>query len=451
MRAGLPANEAVLKISIVGLGFVGTVTGACLCEMGHEVVGVDLDKGKVDLFYRGHAPILEPQIDQLLADVWRSGRLRGTSDLQSAVADTDMTFVCVGTLRNADGSQDISAVENVIQSIGEAIARKKAFHSVVIRSTVIPGTTRNRILKLLEQASGGSVGESFGLANNPEFTREGSAVSDFHAPSRVIIGEIDTQTGDSLVSLYSGIRSPIFRTSVEVAETVKYADNSWHALKVVFANEIDAISRFVGINSGSVMDIFCADRDLNISSAYLKPGFAFGGPCLPKDVDVLNHWCRSNGLEVPVLAHIVASNEQVIARATSQILSSGLTRIAVLGLAYKAGVCDLRGSPISALVQRLLKAGRSVRAFDPDVSRGRRLTTRHDYTDDALDGLDGLLVDDVDRLLEWGEMIVVTSHAAPYSSALSKLGHGHAVFDLSTRSGIEGYPGRWVGTGEGVP
>lgn len=422
-----------MKISVIGLGFVGTVTGACLCEMGHEVVGVDLDQGKVDLFAGGRAPILEPQIDQLVADVWRGGRLRATSDLQAAVADTDMTFVCVGTLRNTDGSQDISAVESVVQSIGEAIARKKAFHSVVIRSTVIPGTTRNRILKLLEQTSGGTVGERFGLANNPEFTREGSAVADFRAPSRVVIGEIDAQTGDRLASIYSSIGAPIFRVSVEAAETVKYADNSWHALKVVFANEIDAISRLAGVDSSGVMDIFCADKDLNISSAYLKPGFAFGGPCLPKDVDVLNHWCRSNGLEVPVLAHIIASNEQVIARAASQILTSGLTRIAVLGLAYKAGVCDLRGSPIAVLVQRLLKAGRSVRAFDPDVSRGRGLATRHDYTDEALDGLDGLLVDDVDELFEWGEVIVVMSHAAQYSSALSKVNSKHVVFDLTGR------------------
>jgi len=429
-----------LKISVVGLGFVGTVTGACLCEMGHEIVGVDLDQGKVDFFASGRAPILEPQIDQLVADVWRSGRLRGTSDLKAAVTETDVTFVCVGTLRNADGSQNISAVENVIRSIGEAIAQKKTFHSVVIRSTVLPGTTRGRILRLLEHACGGSVGERFGLANNPEFTREGSAVADFRAPSRIVVGEIDAQTSDRLASIYSGIKSPIFRTSVEVAEIVKYADNSWHALKVVFANEIDAISRFVGIDGHHVMDIFCADRDLNISPAYLKPGFAFGGPCLPKDVGVLNHWCQSNGLEVPLLAHIIASNEHVIDRVASQILASGLSRIVVLGLAYKAGVCDLRGSPIATLVQRLLTAGRSVRAFDPDVSSGRRFATRHDYTDDALDGLDKLLVDDIDELIEWGEMIVVTSHAAHYSSALSKLDSGHSVFDLTGRAGMTQNP-----------
>ena len=425
-----------MKISVVGLGFVGTVTSACLCDMGHEVVGVDLDQGKVDLFASGCAPILEPEIDQLMADVWRSGRLSGTSDLATAVAETDVTFVCVGTLRHTDGSQDISAVKNVVRSIGEAIARKKDFHSVVIRSTVLPGTTRDHMMKLLERTTGGSVGERFGLANNPEFTREGSAVADFRAPARIVIGELDQQTGDRLASIYSGIKSPIFRASPEAAETVKYADNSWHALKIVFANEIDVISRFAGVDSRDVMDIFCADTDLNISSAYLKPGFAFGGPCLPKDVNVLTHWCQMNGLKVPVLAHISESNEQVIARASSEILSRGLTRIAVLGLAYKAGVCDLRGSPIATLVQRLVQEGRTVRAFDPDVSRGRGLATRHDYTDDAFDGLDGLLVDDSDELLEWAEMVVVTSHADQYSSALSKLESRHHIVDLTGRSKI---------------
>lgn len=415
---------------MVGLGFVGTVTGACLCELGHDVVGVDLDPGKVDLFSHGHAPILEPQIDELLADVWRSGRLRATSDLAAAVAETDLTFVCVGTLRNPDSTQDISAVETVIQRIGEAIVRKKTFHSVVVRSTVLPGTTRGRIMTLLERATGGLVGEAFGLSNNPEFTREGSAAADFRNPPRIVIGEIDSQTGDKLVSVYSGIGASVIRTSAEVAETVKYADNAWHALKVVFANEIEAISRCAGADGRDVMDIFCADRTLNISSAYLKPGFAFGGPCLPKDVDVLTQWCRTNGLDVPVLAHISESNERLIARASSEILGSGLSRIAFLGLAYKAGVGDLRGSPIAALAQRLLKAGQSVRAFDPDVSRSRKLATRHDYTDDAFECLDSLLTDNFDEMITWAEIIVVT-HADQYSSALSKLGSARVVIDLT--------------------
>lgn len=420
-----------MKISVVGLGFVGTVTGACLCELGHEVVGVDLDPGKVDLFSRGRAPVLEPHLDELVAEVWRTGRLRGMSDLAAAVAETDLTFVCVGTLRNADSTQNISAVEAVIQRIGEAIATKKAFHSVVVRSTVLPGTTRGRIMTLLERATGGFVGEAFGLANNPEFTREGSAVADFRKPPRIVVGEIDPHTGDRLASIYSGIATSLIRTNAEVAETVKYADNAWHALKVVFANEIDAISRISGANGREVMDIFCADRDLNISPAYLRPGFAFGGPCLPKDVDVLTQWGRSNGVEIPVLAHISKSNEGVIARAASEILDSGLSRIVFLGLSYKAGVGDLRGSPIAGLVKRLLEAGRSVRAFDPDVSRGRELQTRHDYTDDALEGLDGLLTDDIDDLIAWGEMVVVASHADRYSSALSKLEPNHVVVDLT--------------------
>jgi GDP-mannose 6-dehydrogenase len=422
-----------LKISVVGLGFVGTVTGACLCELGHEVIGVDLDPGKVDLFARGRAPILEPQIDDLLAAVWRTGRLRGMSDLARAVTETDLTFVCVGTSRNADGTQDISAVEAVLAKIGAAIARKTTFHSVVLRSTVLPGTTRGRLMTVLEQATGGSVGDSFGLANNPEFTREGSAVADFRHPARIVIGEIDSPTGDRLVAIYGGIEASLVRTSAEVAETVKYADNSWHALKVVFANEMDAISRFANVDSREVMNIFCVDTVLNISPAYLKPGFAFGGPCLPKDVDVLTQWCRSNGVDIPVLAHIAESNEHVIRRACSRILDTGLSRIAFLGLAYKAGVGDLRGSPIAFLAQLLLKAGCIVRAFDPDVSRGRRLATRHDYTDDALEGLDNLLTDDADELMAWAEAVVVTSHADQYVPALSKLDTGRVVIDLTGR------------------
>lgn len=423
-----------MKISVVGLGFVGTVTGACLCELGHEVIGVDLDTGKVDLFSRGCAPVLEPHLDELMAAVWRSGRLRGTCDLAAAVAETDLTFVCVGTLRNPDGTQDVSAVEAVVQRIGEAIAAKKSFHSVVIRSTVLPGTTRGRFLSLLERAAGGSAGEAFGLANNPEFTREGSAVADFRKPPRIVVGEIDPPTGDRLASVYSGIGASLIRTSAEVAETVKYADNAWHALKVVFANEIDALSGLSGADGREVMDIFCADKELNLSPAYLKPGFAFGGPCLPKDVDVLTQWCRSNGLDLPVLAHVSGSNARVIERVASQILDSGLSRIAFLGLAYKAGVGDLRGSQIAVLAQRLLKAGRSVLAFDPAVSRGRDLSTRHDYTDDAFDGLEDMLAGNLDEMMTWAEMIVVTSRADQYASALSRIEPRHVVVDLTGKS-----------------
>jgi len=421
-----------LKISVIGLGFVGTVTAACLCELGHEVVGVDLDAGKVDLLSRGHAPILEPEIDQLVADVWRCGRLSAITDIAAAVARTDVTFVCIGTLRLADGSQDISAVEGVIQHIGKAIAGKAAFHSVVIRSTVLPGMTRGHVLKLLERETGGQAGEAFGLAINPEFTREGSAVADFRAPSRIVVGEIDALTADRLVSIYSGIDASVFRASAEAAELAKYADNSWHALKVVFANEIDAIARLAGVDGHDVMDIFCADDLLNISPAYLKPGFAFGGPCLPKDVETLTSWCQSNGLDIPVLAHITESNDHVIARVNADILREGCSRVAFLGLSFKAGVCDLRASPIVTLARRLIGAGLSVRAFDPDVSRGRSLTTGRDYTDDAFDDLGDLLVDDPDGLMDWGEMIVVASRADQYGSALSKIESRHAVIDLTT-------------------
>lgn len=422
-----------MKISVIGLGFVGTVTAGCLCEMGHDVVGVDRDQGKVDLFASGRAPIVEPHIDQLLANMYRGGRLSGTVDIKAAIAETDLTFVCVGTLHNPDGSQDVSAVEAAIRSIGDAIANKRAFHSVVIRSTVLPGTTRGQFLQMLEHATGGNVGEAFGLATNPEFTREGSAVADFRAPSRVVIGEIDTRTSDQLASIYASIASPLFRTSVEAAEAIKYADNSWHALKVAFGNEIGAICKAAGVDSTDLMTIFCADKVLNISPAYLQPGFAFGGPCLPKDVAVLNQWCRANGLDLPVLAHISESNERVIANAVAQVMAADVARIAIFGLTYKAGICDLRGSPFAALAARLRDAGRTVRVFDPEISRGRQLATRRDYTDGAFDGLDDLLVDDIDALLEWGDMIIFTTASPSYSSAREKIRSRHVVLDLAAK------------------
>lgn len=422
-----------MKISVIGLGFVGTVTAGCLCEMGHDVVGVDRDQGKVDLFARGCAPIVEPHIDQLLADVYRSGRLHGTADINAAIAETDLTFVCVGTLRNPDDSQDVSAVEAAIRSIGAAIAAKATFHSIVIRSTVIPGTTRSHLLRLLEHATGGNVGEKFGLANNPEFTREGSAVADFRTPSRVVIGEIDARTGDQLATIYAAIAAPLFRTSVEAAETIKYVDNSWHALKVVFANEIGSICEAAGVDSANLMSIFCADKVLNISPAYLQPGFAFGGPCLPKDVAVLNQWCRTNGLNLPVLAHIPNSNERVIADAVAQVIASGLTRIAIFGLTYKAGICDLRGSPFAEMATRLRDAGRTVRVFDPEISQGRQLKTRKDYTDRVFEGLDDLLVDDADALLESSDMIIFTTGSDLYLPARLKVSPRHTVLDLTAK------------------
>jgi GDP-mannose 6-dehydrogenase len=398
-----------MKISVIGLGFVGSVTAGCFAEMGHDVIGVDVDADKVELFARGRAPVTEPGIDELMTRGWRAGRLSATADLEAAVARSELSLICVGTGSRHDGSQDIGAIEHLVQRIGSAIARTSHCHSVVVRSTVLPGTTRGRFLPVLQRAVGRPVGESFGLAVNPEFMREGSAVADFWKPPRIVIGEIDAKTADKLAAIYDRLASTVFRTSAEVAEGAKYVDNSWHALKVAFANEIGMICRATGLDSRALMEIFYADDVLNMARAYLRPGFAFGGPCLPKDVAALVRQGAALGLELPILSRIAASNERVIDQGVRRILLTGHARIAMLGLTHKAGICDLRGSPYIEVVKRLNAAGRSVRAFDPNVHRGRAEAAQHGYTDGVISALDEILVEDLDELLAWAQTVVSRS------------------------------------------
>jgi GDP-mannose 6-dehydrogenase len=345
------------------------------------------------------------------------------------VACTDLTFVCVGTAIRPDGSQDAGAVEDAVRGIGRAIARTRRYHSVVVRSTLLPGTMRGTILPLLTGISQGILGERFGLAFNPEFLREGSAVADFRNPPRIVIGEFDSRTAEALIAVHPA--APVMRTSVEIAETVKYADNSWHALKVAFANEIDSICRACGVDSQAVMEIFCADRVLNISRAYLRPGFAFGGPCLPADVAALVHHGASKGLDLPVLSSIIASNDGVVARGCEQILRNPHKRIGLLGLSFKPGVGDLRGSPYVDLVGRLAAAGRSVRAFDPLVSQARAVDSLRSYSDKVMASLDQVLVDELSALLRWAEVVVFTSNAPEYAVALQRLRPEQVMIDIS--------------------
>jgi GDP-mannose 6-dehydrogenase len=423
-------GKCKVQICIAGLGFVGTTAGACLALQGHEVVGTDIDAAKVDLFASGRAPVGEPGIGEVLQQAWRAGRLSGARDVNDAMARTDLTFVCVGAAVRPDGSQDISPVEDVVRRIGNAIARLERYHSVVVRSTLLPGTVRGRLLPLLEHATGGSVGERFGLAYNPEFLREGSAVADFQNPPRTVIGELDRRTAQAIIALRSDA-APVLCTHVETAETVKYVDNCWHALKVAFANEVGAICRASGVDGQAVMENFCADRVLNISPAYLQPGFAFGGPCLPTDVTALARHGQSKGLDLPILSHIVASNQGVIARASEEVLRTPYRRIGLLGLAHKPGVGDLRGSPYVDLASRLAAAGRSVRAFDPGVSAARGGVTQRDYVGKPMANLDEVLVDDLEQLLAWAEVIVLSGHTPDYRATLAQLRNERPVIDLA--------------------
>ncbi len=346
-----------MKISVFGLGYVGTVSAGCLARNGHEVIGVDPLGTKVDLINSGRSPIIEAEIGEILASVVKAGRLRATDDQNQAIRDTELSFVCVGTPSQPNGNLDTSFVRRACELIGDALKDKPGRHTVVIRSTVLPGTMRGLIIPVLEERSGKKAGAGFGICNNPEFLREGTAVSDFDSPPKTVIGEIDRQSGDTVASLYANLDAPLIRTTLETAEMVKYVDNSWHALKIGFANEIGNLSKASGVDGHKVMEIFSKDTKLNISSTYLKPGFAFGGSCLPKDLRALSYHAKIHDLELPILASILPSNELQVSRGLQMIIDKGNTRVGVLGFSFKAGTDDLRESPMIEVIERLNREG----------------------------------------------------------------------------------------------
>lgn len=401
-----------MKISVIGLGFVGTVTAGCLASRGCEVIGVDTDRSKVETLSCGLSPVLAPGIDELVAEGARSGHLGATCDLEEAIDASDLSMICIGLVTAADGSQDLAPLDGLVHAIGGAISRKGRFHSVVVRSTVVPTTTRKRLLPILEGAVG-PIGARFGLAHHPEFMRAATAVSDFQHASRIIIGALDDQTAHNLVELYEDFAGAPFRTTPEMSEAIKYADNAWHALKVAFANEIGTICSANQIDGAAVMDLFCADTELNISRAYLRPGFGFGGACLSKDLRALVHWGAEAGLKLPLLSNVNASNECHVRRSVDWLLNSGRQRFALMGLASEPGLDDLRSSPFLQIARQLRAAGRESRAYDPDVSKGRSNPSRHDYVDGVSGELDSLLADDLRELVEWSDAVVMCSQAPP--------------------------------------
>lgn len=434
-----------MRLSIFGLGYVGTVCAGCLAGQNHHIVGVDVNEAKVDLLSRGRVPLFETRLDDLVGAAVARGTLTATTDARLAVADTEMSLVCVGTPSKPDGSLDTTALCSVVRQIGTAIAQKGQFHHVVIRSTVLPGTLRNLLLPILEETTGGSIGGLFGLASNPEFMREGSAVDDFHHPPKTVIGEFDAATADALEALYAGLPAPLFRTAVEVAEFAKYADNSWHALKVTFANELGAIAQLAGIDSRAVMDIFTADRKLNISAAYLKPGFAFGGSCLPKDTRAIVALAAASGLDVPVLANLIVSNERQIERGIAWILRSGCRKIAFFGLSFKAGTDDLRESPFLRMVAPLIAEGCSVRIFDRNVQLRNLVGANRDHLLKMLPQASELLVTESVQATADAELIVVTADAPEYRDALRTIGDDQIVYDFGRVAGGETLGERYHG------
>jgi GDP-mannose 6-dehydrogenase len=394
-------------ISIFGLGYVGTVTAACFAHKGNEVIGVDLSASKVEKLNAGTSPIVEPQVNGMVEEAHKVGRLRATCSAKRAVLESEISFLCVGTPSLRNGKLDLGNIEPVCREIGTILKAKSTFHVVVVRSTILPGTTEAIVVPALERASGKREGKEFGVCVNPEFMREGTAVSDFLEPTMTIIGAAVQSSSAVIRELYAWAPGRIFETSFRSAEMVKYTCNTWHAIKVAFANEVGTLARELDVDAETVMDIFCADSKLNISAAYLKPGFAFGGSCLPKDVRALNYKAKELDLTLPLLDSIMSSNDEHLDRAAELILRNGKRRIAMLGLSFKAATDDLRESPHVHLVKRLIGEGCSVRIWDDNVSLGRLIGSNRQYIEQVIPHIGSLLSTSLEEVLNDAEVVVI--------------------------------------------
>jgi GDP-mannose 6-dehydrogenase len=403
-----------VKVAVFGLGYVGSVTAAALARDGHEVVGVDPAAPKVEALRAGRAPVLEPGLDALTARVLAEGRLRATDDPAEALADAELSLLCVGTPSRRDGSLDLRYVRQVAEQIGSKLALTAPGHVVVVRSTVLPGSTREHVIPRVEEASGRRVGEGWDVAVNPEFLREGVSLEDYDRPSRILVGERSAGVGARVLRLYEGIAAERFVVPLEVAEAVKYTDNAFHALKIAFANEAARVWATRGADPARVMEIFAADKKLNASGAYLKPGFAFGGSCLPKDLRALTSAAREANVRIPVLDAVIASNELEVLRGLEAVMATGKRRVALLGLAFKAGTDDLRESPLLELAERLLGKGFVLTIHDPAVQLAALHGSNRAFLEERLPHISRLLCDGLDAAVAGAEVVVIGHGAAAY-------------------------------------
>jgi GDP-mannose 6-dehydrogenase len=418
------------SISVFGLGYVGTVTAACLAHKGHNVIGVDLSLTKVEAMQAGRNPIVEPRVGELISESRTAGRLQATSDSEYAVLNSELSFLCVGTPSLRNGKLDLGHIEPVCREIGKILKRKKRFHLVVLRSTVLPGTAESLVIPALENSSGDKMGQGFGVCVNPEFMREGTAVSDFLEPSITIIGAADARHSAVLREIYQWAPGRIFETSFRSAEMVKYVCNAWHAVKVSFANEVGTLAKQMGVDTEAVTEIFTADGKLNISPTYLKPGFAFGGSCLPKDVRAINYRAKELDLNLPLFQSILASNDEHLDRAVEMVLKTGKKKIGMLGLSFKAATDDLRESPHVQLVKRLLGEGRQVRIWDDNVSLGRLIGSNRQYIDDVIPHIGSLLSTSLPDALKDAEVVVIGTRGLALDELRSSLRPDHIIIDL---------------------
>lgn len=419
------------SISILGLGYVGTISLGCLAVEGHHIVGVDIDTAKLDLIRKGVSPVIEEGAQELMAEAVGSGRVEVTSDVSYAIQKTDMSFVCVGTPASSNGSQDLTAIHRIVAEIGEALKQSTSYHVVIIRSTVPPGTVEGVVKTTIESHSGKKCGEGFGLCFQPEFLREGSSIKDYNNPPFTIVGGDSERSVNKVRDVFSHLPGEFISTSVPAAEMLKYCCNVFHALKITFANEIGRISKALGVDPMEVMDLVCRDKHLNISPAYLKPGFAFGGSCLPKDLQGLLYLAKSRDVDLPMLAHVLPSNMVHIERAIDMVLSFGKRSVGLLGLSFKSGTDDLRDSPLVVLAERLIGKGMKLKIFDPEVNMARISGANRRYIDTAIPHISSLMVDRCEEAVTGSEVIIVGLADREIIDVLSSTSTAsHIVVDL---------------------
>ncbi len=424
------SGGTVVKISIFGLGYVGSVSCACFAKLGHEVVGVDVNPMKVFLINKGQSPVIETGLEELISIVVKNQKLRATTDAQSAVKETDLSIVCVGTPSASNGNLELSYVKRVCENIGQAIKEKDTYHLIIIRSTILPGTVERIVIPTLENESGKRVGEDFGVCFNPEFLRESTAIKDFYNPPFTLIGQHDEKAGKKAADLYKDINAPLRIVAIKEAEMVKYANNAFHGLKVTFANEIGNICKQLNIDSHTVMDIFCMDNKLNLSPYYLKPGFAFGGSCLPKDLRALLYRAHRLDISVPVLEAILPANNQQVKMAFNMVRATEKKKVGFLGFSFKAGTDDLRESPIVELIERLIGKGYQVKVYDQNVTLARLHGANRAYIEREIPHIASLMCDAPHEILEDTEVIIVGNKGDGFADILKRASAKHTIIDL---------------------
>ncbi len=419
-----------MRISIFGLGYVGAVSAACFAESGHEVIGSDVNPLKVQIFNEGRSPVVEPGVEEIIAQAVKENRLRATTSAVEAVMDSDVSLVCVGTPGHHNGSLDLTYIKNVCKEIGSALETKHRYHVVVMRSTMLPGTIQDVVIPTLEVYSGKKAGRDFGVAINPEFLREGTSIYDFYHPPFTLIGADDDEAAALVAKLYSQLNAPLLTVKIKEAEMVKYSCNAFHAVKVTFANEIGNICKALNIDSHKVMEVFCQDTKLNLSPYYLKPGFAFGGSCLPKDVRALTYKARTNDVETPLLSSLNVSNRLQIERAADMVAATGKKQIGILGLSFKAGTDDLRESPMVYLIESLIGKGYKLSIYDKEVELARLFGANREYIEREIPHISSLMRDDIHHVIESSEVILIGKKSEEYRVINDYTNNGRKIIDL---------------------